>query len=127
MRSRAQGLRAQHVALVELSQDERTKASRVAYADEGVGRLEQQRESARHGAHRVEDGVLAIALHRFGVEVKDDFGVARGAEDRAVLDELVSEKMGVDEISVVADGDLAKLALDVDGLVLESLFSPDVE
>ena len=52
--------------------------------------------------------------------MKDDFGVAAGLEDRAAADQLVAQLARVDEVAVVADGDLAVRAVDEERLgVLE--------
>ena len=60
------------------------------------------------------------AALRSRVEVQDDFGVAAGLEDRSVADQLVAQLAGVDEVAVVADGDLAVGAVDEERLrVLE--------
>ena len=48
--------------------------------------------------------------------MNEHFGVARRAEDGAALDQRVPEDVGVHQVAVVTDRDVAELALDLDGL-----------
>ena len=50
------------------------------------------------------------------VQVHDDLGVAAGLEDRALAHERVAQLAGVDQVAVVADGELAVDAVDHDRL-----------
>ena len=57
-------------------------------------------------------GVLEISVERLFDQVSDDFGIGLGDEGVAVGDELLLERAGVLDDSVVDDGDVA-LAVDV--------------
>ena len=50
------------------------------------------------------------------VEVHEHFGVAVGLEDRPVADQPIADLVGVDDVAVVADADLAVHAVDDDRL-----------
>jgi len=52
----------------------------------------------------------------------NDFGVAVGLENGAAMFELAAPLGGVSEVAVVAEGDLALVAIDHDGLGVEESF-----
>ena len=113
-------LRADDPGIAEAAERERPEPVRIARGDQPV--LGQQDERVR--AADLSDGLgerfLDRGRPRARVQVQDDFGVAAGLKNRSVADELVAQLERVDEVAVVADGDLAVGAVDEERLrVLE--------
>ena len=48
-----------------------------------------------------------VPWHGLGQQMDDDLRVARGLEDLALLLEVAAQRCGVDQVSVVGDGDLS--------------------
>ena len=100
------GLRGEHPRVVQAAQRERPEAGGIAHADDrasgsaGAGcRRPRTRVSARASCS------ASVAPSDAGEQVQDDLGVGRRLEDRAVLLELLPERLRVHEVAVVGDGD----------------------
>src|SRR6185503_8162338 len=102
-------------------QRERTEAVRIAHGDQAITRQHHQRERALDLRHRLDDRIVDAPRLRSRVEVQDHFGVAVRLEDRSLLDELVAQLASVDDVAVVAEGDLPVRAVDQDRLRVEQL------
>ncbi len=83
------------------------------------GREHNQRERAFQPAQRVGHGVGQRLLARTRDQVDDDFGVAGGLEDGALLLQLGANFQGIDDVAVMRQSDLALVALHHDGLGVE--------
>ena len=106
--------------VAEAAERERPEAVRIARGDQPVLGQHGERVGAADLRDRLADRLFDRCGLRAGVEVQDDFGVAAGLKDRAVAHELVAQLEGVDEVAVVAHGDLAVRAVDEEWLrVLE--------
>ena len=101
---------------VDLADAERTEAERVAHADDFALAHQDEGKGALHLAERLDEDAVAEAVGRLGHEVEDDLAVDRGLEDGALGFQFVAQEVGVDQVAVVADGDLAARAIDDDGL-----------
>src|SRR5260370_41456134 len=97
---------------------ERAKAARIANGIKLVERKEQERVRAFHLVERVADGSGKIPRRAAGNQMDDDFRVAGGLEDRAAMLELAPPVAGIGEIAVVAEGELAFVGGNQDGLAI---------
>ena len=119
------GLRADDLRVAEPSERERPEAVRIAHGDQLVLGEQHQRERAR----RLIDPTRMIASSTLAglrprVEMQHHFGVAVRLEDRSGADQPLADLVGVDEVAVVADGDLAVRAVDQDRLRVRQLARP---
>ncbi len=110
------GLGGEHPGVPEAAQGERPEAGRVAHPDHAVGGQQQQGVGAPHAGER--SGELVGQRRPLGPrdEVQDHLGVGRRLEDRAVLLELLPQRLRVHEIAVVGDGHRAVRGGAGDGL-----------
>ena len=72
----------------DASHHQRTEAARIACGKDAVGRQHDQRKSAFNAAQRIGHGVGQRLLARARNQMHDDFGVAGGLEDGALLLQL---------------------------------------
>src|SRR5258708_2632999 len=89
---------------------------------EFIFREDEKRVGAFDLIEGVADRAGKIARLRTRDQVHDDFGVAVGLENRATMLELAPPFGSVGEVAVVAEGDLALVAIDHDGLGVEESF-----
>ena len=113
--------------VAELAERERPEPVRIADGDQPVLRQHDERKRAAHLRDRLDDGVLDRLRRRPRVEVQDDLGVAGGLEDGALAHQVVAQLPRVDQVAVVADGDLPVRAVDQDRLRVGQPLSPAVE
>jgi hypothetical protein len=104
-------LRADDEGIAQSAECERTEAVWIAHRDQPVVGQDGQRIGAAGLANRFDQR----ALDRVGlgprVQVQEDLRVAGGLEDRSLADEVVAQLARVDEVAVVADGNLAVHAI----------------
>ena len=91
----------------EPPEDERADAERVADADELRAGHGDDGEGAFDAAERVLHPLGDGPLDRAGHQVDDALGVRGGLEDRAAVDELAPQRVGVGDVAVVGDGGAA--------------------
>ena len=103
----------------DASHHQRTEAARIARGEDAVGREHHQRKCAFHAAQRVGHGVGQRLLARARNQVDDDFGVAGGLEDGALLLQAGANFQRIGDVAVVRQRDLALVALHHDGLRVE--------
>src|SRR5439155_24989800 len=94
----------------------------VAYGVKLILSEYEERVGTFHLIERIAKGARKIARLRAGDQVDDDFGVAIGLEDGATMLELAAPLRGRGGIAVVAESDLALVAVDHDGLRVEKSF-----
>ena len=104
--------------VAESAHGERSKSARVAHGDERVRRQEEHRERAFGLAQGFGDGLFDSLCARARDAVQDDFRVRCRREDRALALQSFSLFGREGQVAVVADGDLAVLAGDEEGLRL---------
>ena len=110
--------------VTEAAEGERPEARGVTRRDQPVLGQHGERIGAANLGDRLAQRLFDRCRLRPGVEVQDDLGVAAGLKDGSIAHELVAELEGVDEVAVVAHGDLAVRAVDEEGLrVLEFAFA----
>jgi shikimate dehydrogenase len=95
---------------------ERPEAEGIAYADDFPFAHEDEGKRAANLAQGLDEAAVAEVESGLGHEVKDDLAVDGGFEDRAFGFEFGTQDVSVDEVAVVADGDLAAGAISNDGL-----------
>ena len=110
------GLGGDDPAAVQAPQAERAHAERVAHGEEGVGREDDEGVGALDASHHVGDALRPGVAGREGEDAGDDLGVGRGGELVALLLQVGAQRLGVDEVAVVAEGDLAVGAGDAERL-----------
>ncbi len=84
----------------------------IANRNQLVLRQQRQRKRPTHLRERFHDGFLDGGRLRSRVQMQDDFGVGGRLEDGAIAHHLVLQLAGIDEISVVTDGNLTVSAID---------------
>ena len=102
------GLRCQDVGLAEPPQDQRPDAQRVAHADHHVVGQRHQRIGPFDLLQRADQPLHDAAARPGGHQVGDHLGVGRRLEQRAALDQLLAERIGVGQVAVVGDGEAAE-------------------
>src|SRR5216684_3384869 len=112
------GFRSHHPHRTQPPDIERAEAARIADGVKLVEREEQERVRAFHLVERVADGPGEIPRCAAGNQMDDDFRVAGGLEDRAAMLELAPPVAGIGEIAVVAERELAFVAVNQDGLAI---------
>ena len=80
-------------------------------------------ENAPRARASAESG-LAPGFDGLGEEVEEDLAVVGGLEDGAAVFEFVAQRVGVDEVAVVGDGDLPAAAVADDGLGVDEVARP---
>ena len=90
--------------------DERTEAKRIAHRDDFALAHDDERERAFDPAQRAQDA--AAVVRRLGEKVQNDFAVGRGLENGAFAFQFVAQDIGVDQVAVVRDRDLAAETID---------------
>ena len=117
MRSSAHVSEQTTVGVAEPAERERPEPVRIAHGDQPVPRQHHERERALHLRDRLDDRVLDARGPRPRVEVQDHLGVAaRSGRSSPAATSSSRSSRGVDEVAVVADGDLAVRAVDQDRL-----------
>ncbi len=101
---------------VDLADAKRTKAERIAHADDFPLAQDHEGKGALHLAQGLDEAAVARAVGGLRHEVQDDFAVDGGLEDGALGFEFIAKDVRVDEVAVVADRHLAARAIDDDGL-----------
>ena len=102
------GLAGEDVGAIELAEDEGPEAEGIADADDLALAHDDEGKGALDLAQGAEDAGGGV---RLGEEVEDDLAIDGGLEDGATLLKLLAEEGGVDEVPVMADGELAATAL----------------
>ena len=98
---------------------QRTKAARIARGKDAVGRQHDQRKRAFDAAQRIGHRVGQGLLTRARNQVHDDFGIAGGLKDGALLLKLGVHFVRICDVAVVRQRNLALVALHHDGLRVE--------
>ena len=93
----------EHVGAIQLAESERAEAERIAHADDLVFAHDHERKGALDFPQRGEDVTLSVRVRH---QVEDDLAIDGGLENGALLLQLVAHGGGVDQVAVVADGDL---------------------
>ncbi len=101
------GFRGEDVALAEPAEDERPDAERIAHADHHVVGQRHQRIGALDLLEGLDQPVDDVAARRRRHQVGDDLGVGGRLEQRAALDQLVAQRIGIGQVAVVGDGEAA--------------------
>ena len=96
--------------------NQRTEAARVANRIHFVARKKQQRIRAFHLTERVGERAGKIARSAARDQMHDHLGVAGGLENRAAMFEPAAHFQRVRQVAVVAERDLALVAIDHDRL-----------
>ncbi len=109
-------LRTDDVRLAEPAERERPEPMRIPNGNQPVFRQQDQRERTLGLRNRLDQRLLGRRRHGPGVQVQQHLGVARRLEDGSLPHEVVAQLLGVDEVAVMADGDLAVGAVDDDRL-----------
>ncbi len=118
------GLRTDDVRVAEPAERQRPEPMRIAHGNQVIFRQEHQRKRALRLRDRFDQRLLRRRRLRSRVKVQQHLGVAGRLEDRSLTHQAVAQLLGVDEVAVVADGDLAVRAVDQDRLrVLEAAFA----
>ena len=115
------GLRADHGGVAEGAQHQGAEPVGVAHRHQAVPGQDHQRERPPHLPDRLDDGVGRRPGRRPGVEMQHDLGVAPRLEDVPPSDQGVAQLGRVDEVPVVAEGDLAVRAVDENRLRVDDL------
>ena len=101
------GLAGDDMAAVQLAEHEGAEAARVAHRVHGVAHGEHERVGALQEAERVADLGHDRAVAGARDQVDDRFGIRRALEDRALVDELALDRVGVRQVAVVHDREVA--------------------
>ncbi len=121
------GLAREHVGLLVAGQEaqaERADPHRIAHADDGLLRHEEERVGALHPGEGVGDSVFDGDLLARRDQVNEHLGVAVALEDRASRLELGPQLLGVREVSVVAHRQRAARVVDGDRLGVLDVRAP---
>ena len=108
--------RRRHPRAVEAAQNQRTETARIANRVHFIAREHQQRIRAFHLAQRVGDRAGKISRGAARDQMHDHFGVACRLENRAAMFELAAHFDRVRQVAVVAQRELALVAIDHHGL-----------
>src|SRR5713226_8211488 len=100
----------------EFAEDQRAEAAGIAYRVQFILRKHEKRIRAFDLIERVAERAGEIAGLRAGDQMDDDFGVAVGLEDGAAMLKLAAPLGGVGQVAVMAQRDLALVAIDHDRL-----------
>ena len=103
-RSKAQVSEATIVGFAELSDGERPEPAGVAGGDDLVLGQHDEAVGPLHLPECLHEGLVEAIAQMMGHEVDDDLSVHGGLEDGALLLELGAKQLGVDEVTVVAQG-----------------------
>ena len=103
-------------AAVQAPQAERSHAEGVAHGEQGVGREDDEGVGALDASHHVGEALRPGASGREGEDAGHDLGVGRRRELVALLLQVGAQRLGVDEVAVVAERDLAVGAGDAERL-----------
>ena len=90
------------------------KPNGIAHRDDFALAHDDEREGAFDAAEGAQDS--AAIARRPGQKVEDDFAVGGGLENGAFAFQFVAQDVGVDEVAIVRDGELAAEAIDDKGL-----------
>ena len=93
--------------VAQTPESQRTEAMGIPNGDQLVLGHHRERERPAHLRKRFDDGAFRRGRFRSRVQMKNDFGIGRGLEDGALTDHLVFQLGRIDEVAVVADGNLA--------------------
>ena len=121
------GFRTDDPGVAEPAERERPEAVRIAGGDQPVLGQQHHREGAADLRDRLDQRLLDGRRLRSRVQVQHDLGIAGGLEDRSGPHEIVAKLARVDEIAVVADGDLAVAQSMRNGCAFSIVLSPAVE
>src|SRR5690606_1264170 len=97
------GLGGEDVGAVEVTEDKRANAERIAAADHLLGGEGYQREGAFKLADAVDEAGVGILLLAGGDQVQDRLGVGGGREDGALLLQRALDGHGIGEVAIVGD------------------------
>ena len=98
------GLRGDDGGFAEFPDGERPEPPGVAGGDDLVLGQHDEAVGPLHLSECLHEGLIESIAKMVGHEVDDDLAVHGGLEDGALLFELGAEQLGVDEVSVVAQG-----------------------
>ena len=101
------GLRYEHRRAVEIAQEERADAERVAAADQLLFGQRDQRIGALDLAERVDHALHQRAAVAGGDQVQDGLGVGGGLEDRAAALQFPLQRQRVGDVAVMRHGEAA--------------------
>jgi hypothetical protein len=104
------GLGGEDVGAVQLAENERPKAERIADADDFALAHDDEAERALEAPQHTQ-GAAAV-LRRLSQEMRNDFAIGRGLENGAFAFQLIAENSGVDQVAVVRHRDLAAKTID---------------
>ena len=106
---------------------QRPEAARIAGGKDAVGREHDQRKSAFHAAQCVGHGFRQSLLARERDQVHDDFGVAVGLENRALLSNWARTSCALTRLPLCASAIMPLFDSTMMGWALSSAESPVVE
>ena len=101
------GLRDENRRAVEVAEQQRPDAERVAAADQLLLGERDQREGAFDLAQRVDHPLDERSAVAGGDQMDDRLGVGGGLEDRAAALQLSLQRPGIGEVAVMRDGEAA--------------------
>ena len=112
------GFRGQNPAAADLAEHEWTQADRVAGTDQFLVGQADKGVAAFDLGDRIHEPVAHQGLGAACDKLEDDFGVHRGLEDRALLDQVAAHGTGIGQIAIVGDreagrGEVCEDRLDV--------------
>ena len=111
------GLGGQHRRAVQTAQGQGMETVGVAHGHHGAAGVDQQAVGAAHAGTCFADGVHQVMLAQGAHdEVHENFGIVGGAEDGAVVLQLLAQLHGVHQVAVVGDGDVQPLVVGHEGL-----------
>ena len=106
------GFRGEHPAAAEAAEAERADAERVAHAEQRVRGQQRQRVGPGGAPHHVVEALLPVAPGGGREELREHLGVRPGLELDAALDKVAAQQVGVDDVAVVRERELALRAGD---------------
>ena len=115
------GLRAHHGRVAEGAEHEGAEAVGVAHGHQEVAGQDDERERPPHLPDRLDDCVGGRIGGRPGIEMQHDLGVAAGLEDGTLPHQIFAQLGRIDEVPVVAEGDLAVRTVDEKRLCIDDL------
>ena len=108
--------RGQDVCIAKLSQAEGAETTRVADAVDAVLEEHDQRVCPHHFVERFRHGLRSAGLAGAGKEMQNNFRIAGGLEDVALVLEVAPDGAGVHQIPIMSQGHLALIATHFQGL-----------
>ena len=101
------GLRRDDRRAVEIAEDQRTKALRIAHRDQRVLGQHHQRVRAAHLRERLDHALGQIGRMRAGDQMDDEFAVRGGLKNRAAGLEPLAQFLEIHQVAVVRERESA--------------------